>query len=140
MALTMRRRGEFVPFSPTGSITTGAKLVPGAMKRPFGSPFKAMTPLNTADHDARFVWLTESRPRVALSLKAVVNISRSAQSFAGWVSSASYVQFVVAKLVGATANGKIFVSNWPRLTIIWPLPTQLLHTVRSTNGLIVAQE
>jgi len=46
---------------------------------------RTLTPLRTAAHAARLAWLTESRPRAALSLGAAVKRSARAQSLVGWV-------------------------------------------------------
>src|SRR5690349_18866381 len=45
-----------------------------------------LTPLRTADQDAILVWLTESKPRLALSFGATVKRSRIRQSLVGCVS------------------------------------------------------
>src|SRR6476659_9053396 len=46
---------------------------------------RTVTPLRMADQDARFVWLTASKPRLALSFGATVNKSSSRQSLVGCV-------------------------------------------------------
>ena len=46
---------------------------------------KTVKPLNTADHAAALVWLTESSPVAALALGAVVKSCSNRQSFVGWV-------------------------------------------------------
>src|SRR6516225_5966596 len=51
--------------------------------------FKAITPLNTALHAARCVWLTGSVPRDALSLTRAVKMSNRSLSLIGAETAAS---------------------------------------------------
>src|SRR5690349_17792056 len=60
-----------------------------------------LTPLSTADQAARLVWLTESWPRPALSLSAVVKRSRICQSLVGAVKIASGTMVLAPTTVGA---------------------------------------
>src|SRR5687768_7156607 len=46
---------------------------------------RTVTPLNTADHAAIFVWFTPNRPRAAFSFGATVKRSTNFQSFVGCV-------------------------------------------------------
>src|ERR1019366_5224962 len=80
----------------------------------------AITPLKAADQAARLVWLMDNWPRVALSLRAVVNRSRRCQSLVGWVSKASENQTPFEKR-----------AVWPKLVITTPLPVQVCQVARS---------
>src|ERR1035437_292364 len=80
----------------------------------------AITPLKAADQAAKLGWLMDNWPRVALSLRAVVNRSRRRQSFVGWESKASENQTLFEKRV-----------VWPKLVITTPLPVQICHVGRS---------
>src|SRR5436309_14601609 len=86
-----------------------------------------MTPLSTADQAARLVWLIPSRPRAALSLKAVVNRSSMAQSLVGCVSKASFAK-EVAGVLTVTGRLKILVLSWPKLVTTTLLPLQFSQT------------
>src|SRR5436189_6095033 len=46
---------------------------------------RTTTPLSSADHDSRFVWLIDINPRDVRSSRAVVNMSASFQSLVGCV-------------------------------------------------------
>src|ERR1035441_2757439 len=80
----------------------------------------AITPLKAADQAARLVWLMDNWPRVALSLRAVVNRSRRCQSLVGWVSKASEKKTLFEKR-----------AVWPKLVIITPLPVQVCQVAKS---------
>src|ERR1035438_9158287 len=81
----------------------------------------AITPLKAADQAARLVWLMDNWPRVALSLRAVVNKSRRCQSFVGWLRKASEDQELIGKRV-----------VWPKLVITTTLPVHFCHEGRSS--------
>src|SRR5689334_17258843 len=83
IAVQSCHEGEWVPVRPTGSKTTGVVVNPGRTAVAFVFASSAMTPPNRADQAGRLVWLMGTRPRVALSLKAVVKRSMIAQSFVG---------------------------------------------------------
>src|ERR1035438_7945736 len=80
----------------------------------------AITPLKAADQAARLVWLMDNWPRVALSLRAVVNRSKRRQSFVGWLNKASEKKTLFEKR-----------AVWPMLVIITPLPVQVCQVERS---------
>src|SRR5262245_49080797 len=112
-------------------MTTGLLLIPpDFIIEPFGSASRATIPLNNADQAARLVWFTESRPRAALSLNAVVNNSGMLQSLVGCVIRRSYVQFVAGR-VTVTGRLRIFVSIWPKLVMAWRFPVHFAQFVIS---------
>src|SRR5512140_568199 len=71
--------GWIIYGESTGSPPAGSRLL-----------VSTMTPLKTADQAARLVWLTDNWPRVAFSLRVVVNRSSRCQSFVGWEKKESY--------------------------------------------------
>ena len=78
LSTTCRNCGLF------GSTNQGSVSVSSEVKFTVGAEFESTaTPPSTADHAARLVWFTPSKPRAALSLTAVVNNSRYHQSLVG---------------------------------------------------------
>src|SRR5206468_10169217 len=85
-------RVSLMPSTPATIWDTGSANAPGFTTS--GTATTASTPVSLvaeltttpekrADQAARLVWLIESRPRVALGCKAVVNRSSRRQSFVG---------------------------------------------------------
>src|ERR1039458_2176162 len=71
---------------------------------PDGRLVRVITPLRTADHAARLVWLTDNCPRAAFSFMVAVNRSSSTRSFTGRCKAASGTMLLATPTPDQTAQ------------------------------------
>src|ERR1022692_3217475 len=102
---------------------------------PDGRLVSVITPLRTADHAARLVWLTDNCPRAALSLTVAVNKSSSARSCIGRCKAASGTMLTKAPKpdqafqVGSRLEGVLLVQS-----TLFPSPLQLAQSTPLVSG------